>query len=100
MTPIILDFPMHYRIDILPYDIRQSAIDSINKCFKLKIVQQPTLFRKLMTLKKMLNSPNSHKQSDLHMDQFVRVTKLYDKYRNQSIENSLPDLYKHVKKYF
>ena len=100
VTPIILDFPMHYRIDILPYDIRQSAIDSINKCFKLKIVQQPTLFRKLMTLKKMLNSPNSHKQSDLHMDQFVRVTKLYDKYRNQSIENSLPDLYKHVKKYF
>ena len=100
ITPIILDFPMHYRIDILPYDIRQSAIDSINKCFKLKIVQQPTLFRKLMTLKKMLNSPNSHKQSDLHMDQFVRVTKLYDKYRNQSIEKSLPELYKHVKKYF
>jgi glutamate-1-semialdehyde 2,1-aminomutase len=100
VTPIILDFPMHYRIDILPYDIRQSAVDSIDKCFKLNIVKQPTLFRKLMTLKKILESPNSHKQSDLHMDQFVRVTKLYDKYRNQSIENSLPDLYKHVKKYF
>ncbi len=100
VTPIILDFPMHYRIDILPYDIRQSAIDSINKCFKLTIVQQPTLFRKLMTLKKILDNPNIHKQSDLHMDQFVRVTKLYDKYRKQSIENSLPDLYKHVKKYF
>ena len=53
-----------------------------------------------MTLKKILDNPNSHKQSELHMDQFVRVTKLYDKYRNQSIENSLPDLYKHVKKYF
>ena len=100
VTPIILDFPMHYRIDILPYDIRQSAVDSIDKCFKLNIVKQPTLFRKLMTLKKILENPNSHKQSDLHMDQFVRVTKLYDKYRNQSIENSLPDLYKHVKKYF
>jgi len=100
VTPIILDFPMHYRIDILPYDIRQSAVDSIDKCFKLNIVKQPTLFRKLMTLKKILDNPNSHNQSDLHMDQFVRVTKLYDKYRNQSIENSLPDLYKHVKKYF
>ena len=100
VTPIILDFPMHYRIDILPYDIRQSAVDSIDKCFKLNIVKQPTLFRKLMTLKKILENPNSHKQSELHIDQFVRVTKLYDKYRNQSIENSLPDLYKHVKKYF
>ena len=100
VTPIILDFPMHYRIDILPYEVRQSAIDSINKCFKLNIVKQPTLFRKLMTLKKMLDEPNSHAQSSLHMDQFVRVTKLYDKHRSQSIENSLPDLYKHVKKYF
>ena len=100
VTPIILDFPMHYRIDILPYGIRQSAVDSIDKCFKLNIVKQPTLFRKLMTLKKILENPNSHKQSELHLDQFVRVTKLYDKYRNQSIENSLPDLYKHVKKYF
>ena len=53
-----------------------------------------------MTLKKMLDEPNSHAQSSLHMDQFVRVTKLYDKHRSQSIENSLPDLYKHVKKYF
>ena len=35
-----------------------------------------------------------------HMDKFVQITKLYDKHRNQSIENSLPDLYKHVKKYF
>lgn len=100
VTPIILDFPMHFRIDVLPFEIRQSAIDSINKCFKLKIVKQPTLFRKLMTLKKILQNPDSHPQSDLHMNQFVQITKLYDKHRNQSIEKSLPELYKHVKKYF
>jgi hypothetical protein len=34
------------------------------------------------------------------MKQFVEITKLYDKHRNQSIEKSLPELYKHVKKYF
>ena len=91
---------MHYRIDILPYEVRQSAIDSIDKCFKLKIVRQPTLFRKLMTLKKILEDPNTHSQSDLHMNQFVRVSKLYDKHRDQSLEKSLPVLYKHVEKYF
>jgi hypothetical protein len=100
VTPIILDFPMHFRIDVLPFEIRQSAIDSINKCFKLKIVRQPTLFRKLMTLKKILEDTKIHSQSDLHMNQFARVTKLYDKYRGQSLQNSLPELYKHVKKYF
>jgi hypothetical protein len=91
---------MHFRIDVLPFEIRQSAIDSINKCFKLKIVRQPTLFRKLMTLKKILEDTKIHSQSDLHMNQFARVTKLYDKYRGQSLQNSLPELYKHVKKYF
>ena len=100
VTPIILDFPMHYRIDVLPYEIRQTAIDNIDKCFKLNIVKQPTLFRKLHTLKKILQDKKEHSQSNKHMEQFATVTKLYDKYRNQSIENSLPDLYKHVKKYF
>ena len=91
---------MHYRIDVLPNEIRQKAIDSIDKCFKLKIAKQPTLFRKLHTLKKILQDTNEHKQSDKHMQQFVTVTNLYNKYRKQSIENSLPELYKHVKKYF
>ena len=100
ITPIILDFPMHYRIDVLPYEIRQHAIDSIKKCFKLQIVKQPTLFRKLHTLLSILQDTKEHPQSELHVKQFVQVTNLYDKYRNQSIENSLPDLYKHVKKYF
>ena len=100
ITPIILDFPMHYRIDILPYEIRQHAIDSIQKCFKLQIVKQPTLFRKLHTLLSILKDTKEHPQSKVHVKQFVQVTNLYDKYRNQSIEKSLPDLYKHVKKYF
>mgnify|MGYP003327563320 CR=1 FL=1 len=60
VTPIILDFPMHYRIDVLPYEIRQQAIDSIDKCFKLKIAKQPTLFRKLHTLKKILQDTEDH----------------------------------------
>ena len=100
VTPIILDFPMHYRIDVLPYEVRQTAIDNIDKCFKLNIVKQPTLFRKLHTLKKILQNTKEHPQTEKHMEQFATVTKLYDKYRDQSIENSLPELYKHVKKYF
>lgn len=97
MTPILLDFPMHYRIDTLPYDVREEAIDKVKECFKLKISKQPTLYRKLHTLIKILQDKNNTTE---HMDKFVQITKLYDKHRNQSIENSLPDLYKHVKKYF
>ena len=100
VTPIILDFPMHYRIDVLPSHVRQKAIDIIDRCFTLKIAKQPTLFRKLHTLKKILQDQNEHKQSEKHMKQFVTVTNLYDKHRKQSIENSLPELYNHVKKYF
>ena len=97
VTPILLDFPMHYRIDTLPYDIREQAIDKVKECFKLNISKQPTLYRKLNTLIKVLQDKNNTTE---HMDKFVQITKLYDKHRNQSIENSLPDLYKHVKKYF
>ena len=100
VTPIILDFPMHYRIDTLPYEIRQQAVDSIKKCFTLKISQQPTLLKKLHTLMKMLNDKNEHHEQEKNMTNFVRITNIYDKYRSQSIENSLPELYKHVKKYF
>ena len=45
----------------------------------------------------MLEDTKDNKE---HLDKFVIVTKMYDKYRKQSIENSLPELYKHVKKYF
>ncbi len=98
VTPILLDFPLHYRIDTLPYEIRLEAIDKIKQCFKLNISKQPTLYKKLHTLLKMLQDKQD--KSKLHMKQFVQITKLYDKHRNQSIENSLPELYKHVKKYF
>ena len=97
VTPIILDYPMHFRIDSLPYEVRKHAIQRIKECFKLKISSQPTLFKKLYTLLKMLED---EKENTDHIDKFVRVTKMYDKYRKQSIENSLPELYKHVKKYF
>ena len=43
---------------------------------------------------------DTKESKEKYMDQFVQVTKLYDKHRHQSIENSLPELYKHVKKYF
>ena len=98
VTPILLDFPMHYRIDTLPYEVRAHAIDNIKNCFTLEISQQPTLFRKLHTLLKMLENPKD--EANNHMDQFVQITKLYDKHRHQSIEKSLPKLYNHVKKYF
>ena len=89
---------MHYRIDTLPYEVRAHAIDNIKNCFTLEISQQPTLFRKLHTLLKMLENPKD--EANNHMDQFVQITKLYDKHRHQSIEKSLPKLYNHVKKYF
>ena len=93
-----MNYPfLHYRIDTLPYDIREQAIDKVKECFKLNISKQPTLYRKLHTLIKVLQDKNNTTE---HMDKFVQITKLYDKHRNQSIENSLPDLYKHVKKYF
>ena len=98
ITPILLDFPMHYRIDTLPYEVRQQAIDKVKQCFTLNISKQPTLYKKLYTLLKMLQDTKQSKEK--YMDQFVQVTKLYDKHRHQSIENSLPELYKHVKKYF
>ena len=97
VTPIILDYPMHFRIDSLPYEVRKQAIQQVKECFKLKISSQPTLFKKLYTLLKMLEDT---KENDEYIDKFVIVTKMYDKYRKQSIENSLPELYKHVKKYF
>jgi len=97
VTPIILDYPMHFRIDSLPYEIRKHAVMQIKQCFKLPIASQPTLFKKLYTLLKMLEDT---KENDEYIDKFVIVTKMYDKYRKQSIENSLPELYKHVKKYF
>tara|TARA_E500000318_G_scaffold94132_2_gene93438 strand:- start:478 stop:1716 length:1239 start_codon:yes stop_codon:yes gene_type:complete len=97
VTPIILDYPMHFRIDSLPYEVRKQAVTQIKQCFKLPIASQPTLFKKLYTLLKMLEDTKENKE---HLDKFVIVTKMYDKYRKQSIENSLPELYKHVKKYF
>lgn len=97
VTPIILDYPMHFRIDSLPYEVRKHAVTQIKQCFKLPIASQPTLFKKLYTLLKMLEDTKENKE---HLDKFVIVTKMYDKYRKQSIENSLPELYKHVKKYF
>ena len=45
---------MHYRIDTLPYEVRQQAIDKVKQCFTLNISKQPTLFKKLYTLLKML----------------------------------------------
>jgi 23S rRNA C2498 (ribose-2'-O)-methylase RlmM len=99
VTPILLDFPMHYRIDTLPYEIRQKAIDTIKKCFKLKISSQQTLFKKLHTLLRILNDKQEHPEQEKHMKQFFKITALYDKYRSQSIEKSLPELYNHVKKY-
>jgi MoaA/NifB/PqqE/SkfB family radical SAM enzyme len=98
VTPILLDFPMHYRIDTLPFDVREQAIDKVKECFTLEISKQPTLYKKLYTLLKMLQDTKQNVEK--HMNQFVQVTKLYDKHRNQSIEKSLPELYKHVKKYF
>ena len=98
VTPIILDFPLHYRIDTLPYEIKKQAIDKVKQCFKLNIAKQPTLYKKLHTLLKMLMEDTEYNQTA--MKQFVEITKLYDKHRNQSIEKSLPELYKHVKKYF
>ena len=53
VTPILLDFPMHYRIDTLPYEVRQQAIDKVKDCFKLDISKQPTLLKKLPTLLKI-----------------------------------------------
>ena len=88
VTPILLDFPMHYRIDTLPYEVRLQAVDEIKNCFKLKIAKQPTLFKKLHTLLKMLQNTQEHIVK--HMNQFVQITKLYDKHRNQMIEKSLP----------
>jgi glutamate-1-semialdehyde 2,1-aminomutase len=99
VTPILLDFPMHYRIDVLPYEVRQQAVDKIKECFKLKIAKQPTLYKKLHTLLKILMNKDSHKDSKKHMKQFFEITALYDKYRSQSIEKSLPELYSHVTKY-
>jgi len=99
VTPILLDFPMHYRIDVLPYEVRQQAVDKIKQCFKLKIAKQPTLYKKLHTLLKILMNKDSHKDSKKHMKQFFEITALYDKYRSQSIEKSLPELYSHVTKY-
>jgi organic radical activating enzyme len=99
VTPILLDFPTHYRVDILPYEIRQQAVDMIKKCFKLKIAKQPTLYKKLHTLLKILNNEKEYTNQDKYMKQFFKITALYDKYRSQSIEKSLPELYNHVKKY-
>ena len=48
----------------------------------------------------MLNDKDEHPKQEKHMSQFVRITNIYDKYRSQSIEKSLPELYNHVKKYF
>ena len=51
-------------------------------------------------LNSMLNDKDEHPKQEKHMSQFVRITNIYDKYRSQSIEKSLPELYNHVKKYF
>ena len=39
---------------------------------------------------KMLNDKNEHHEQEKNMTNFVRITNIYDKYRSQSIENSLP----------